>query len=355
MGQSEWKSSYDDADRFAGVKKVFARIFGDGENPLAWGFSFVSLFGMRYKIHLALVVYLLAQLIFTLPGHKSGPIFVVPSLIAMVVLALLHEMAHAFVGKRNGGENEHRMLWMLGGLEPTQFDDPNERGELRTALAGMALHVALIPVFVIPLVLLTGTWNTTIFNPLSPSLSIPSLMLESSQTTPWWLVVIWSFHVVNLIILMCNLIPMAPFDAADVLRILMSRKHGDLVARHKVAFAGLWVATGVGLIGLLFVDAKILLGIAILSGIVCTIERRRIQFLGGESMYAGFKSEALDAGSFAPDQSKAPSTKLEPDSESDLDAILEKISISGIESLSRKERRTLKKATESSRNTEGTD
>jgi hypothetical protein len=48
-----------------------------------------------------------------------------------------------------------------------------------------------------------------------------------------------------------------------------------------------------------------------------------------------------------------PQRKPDTPDQAELDRILEKISSSGIESLSRGERRTLKKATESSRNSEG--
>jgi len=349
MGQPEWKSSYDDdGDRFAGIKKVLARIFGDGENPLAWGFPFVRLAGVGFKIHLLMVVYLLAQLIFTMPGHKAGAVFVIPNLIAMVVLVLLHELAHAHVARRNGGQSDQRMLWPLGGLEPARFEDEDPKAELRTALAGAALNLALIPLFALPLVLLTGSWDATIFNPLSPSSSIHNLILASDQTTPWWLVTIWAFHVVNLIILAANLIPMHPFDGATVLRIVLSKNRGDLAARQLTAFSGLWVATAVGLVGMIFADAKMLLAIAIVSGIVCTLERRRLQFLDYAQMVPGYST---DPKADEPTHKSEPST---PDHAppADLDQILEKISISGIESLTRRERRTLKKATESSRNSE---
>ncbi len=347
MAQPEWKSSYNDpGDRFAGIKKVLARIFGDGENPLAWGFPFITIAGIKIKIHLLMVVYLLAQLIFTMPGHNAGPVFVIPILIAMIVLVVLHELSRAYVARRNGGLVNHIMLWPLGGLEHPQFEDHNPKAELRTALAGQALHLALIPFFLIPLVLLTGSWDAVVFNPFSPSSSIHTLFLASDQTTPWWLITIWAFHVVNLVIFAANLIPMYPFAAATVLRIILQKNQGDLPARHATAFSGLWVATAVGLVGIVFADAKVLLSIAIVAGIVCTIERRRVQFLDYAQMVPGMPR-------FKPDEPSepAPSSPSQPD-QADLDRILKKISDTGIESLSRAERRTLKKATESSRKSE---
>ncbi len=354
MDQPEWKSSYDnDGDRFAGIKKVLARIFGDGENPLAWGFPLITIKGIHIKIHLIMVVYLLAQLIFTMPGHNAGAIFVVPILGAMVILALLRELAKAHIARRNGAQINHIMLWPLGGLEQPQFDDqfdhePEPKAELRTALAGTALHLVLIPIFLIPLVVLTGSWQSIIFNPFSPSFSIHDLVLASDQTipqTPWWLVTIWAFHVVNVIILIANFIPMYPFDAATILRLILTNKQGDLAARHTTAFSGLWVATAVGLVGIIFVDAKMLLAIAIVAGIVCTIERRRLQFLDYAQMVPGYpKSD--------PNQDSNPESAPEQPNHADLDRILEKISTTGMDSLSRSERRTLKKATELSRKTE---
>ena len=117
MGQSEWKSSYDDdGDRFAGIKKILARIFGDGENPLAWGFTLFSISGTKYKIHILLVVFLLTQLIFTLPGHKVGAVFMVPMLFAMVVLVFAHELAHVFVARRGAVSPSSECSGLWGGL-----------------------------------------------------------------------------------------------------------------------------------------------------------------------------------------------------------------------------------------------
>lgn len=351
MGQQEWKSSYDDdADRFAGIKKVLARIFGDGENPIAWGFPVAKIKGISIRVHLIMVVYLLSQLIFTMPGHKAGAMFVIPSIIAVIVLVVLREAAGVYVALRNGASCERIMLWPLGALETPKFEDETTtKIELQTALAPTAFHLACIPVFLIPLVLLTGSTQAGAFNPFSPSSSIYTLTLQDSNTTPWWLVTIWSFHVVNLIILVMNLIPMYPLDGGNILRILFERTKNNLDAHHASAYTGLWVATAVGLLGLLFSDAVMLLAVAIVAGIVCTIERRRAQFLGHASMIPGFPDPSINSDEVDP--KPAVKAKAEPDLEH-LDAILQKISDSGIESLTRTERRTLKKATESSRNTE---
>ena len=72
MGERDWQSSeFDRHDRLAGIKHALARIFGDGENPLAWGFRLGALGTTPIKIHLLFVVYLLVELIFTLPGNRS--------------------------------------------------------------------------------------------------------------------------------------------------------------------------------------------------------------------------------------------------------------------------------------------
>lgn len=351
MGQSEWKSSYDDdGDRFAGIKKILARIFGDGENPLAWGFPIARFKGISIRIHLIMVVYVLAQLIFTMPGHNAGAIFVLPILIALVVLVSLREAVGAIISIRNGATCDRIMLWPLGALESPTFDEETAHMvELRSALAPTAFHLACVPLFLIPLVLFTGSMQAAIFNPFSPSSSIYTLTLPESNTIPWWLVTIWSFHVVNLILLVLNLIPMYPLDGGNILRILLQRSKSTLAAHHAAAFAGLWVATVVGLIGIMFSDATTLLAIAIVAGIVCTIERRRVQFLGHASMVPGFPEPSISSEHTDPEP--APKEKAMPAQE-DLDAILQKISDSGIDSLSKSERRTLKKATESSRKTE---
>lgn len=349
MNDRDWQSSYgsEEGDRFAKPKAILARIFGDGENPLAWGFTVFTIKGIRVRIHLLFIIYLLSVLIFTLPGNRDGLIFVWPRLLAMVTLVLAHEFGHCIVCRRIGGQANEIMLWPLGGLAMCTIPE-DWKSELKVALAGPMVNLVLVPVFAIPLYILTGTGSSLAFNPISFGASSTELVLVSGQAT-WWLEVIRAFYSMNLVLLVFNLlIPMYPLDSARILQAILWKRTNQSNAMWQAVTVGLFVATGLVLAGFIFSDGGMLLAIGIFGGIYCTMERRRLQFLQYGDMIPGLAGEGeawknTDSGAVVDDEDE----EIIPQAE--LDRILEKISESGIESLSRKDRRSLKRATESSR------
>lgn len=351
MSESQWKSSYDDdqGDRFAKVKLILARIFGDGENPLAWGFTLFSFNGIRVRIHLLFIVYLLTELIFTLPGNREGFVFVWPRLVAMITLVMLHEIGHCVMCRRVGGKAHEIMLWPLGGLAMCDIPD-DWKSELKVALAGPMVNLILVPIFAVPLYILTGTLSSLAFNPLGMGSNATVLTLVSGETT-WWLIALGGFYSINMILLVFNLlIPMYPLDGARALQAILWKRSSQNKSMWTTTNVGLGVAIVLGIIGFVFEDASILVAIAIFGGLVCSMQRRRLQFLRYGEMTPGISgdgsSEAWKKASIVDEDDQ------EVISQAELDRILAKISISGIESLSRKERRSLKRATETSRKTQ---
>jgi len=353
MARRDWPSSYPpDQDRLAKAKAIMARIFGDGQNPLAWGFTLFTIHGTRVRLHLLFVVYLLIELIFTLPGNREGFVFVLPRVIAMLLLVLVHELAHAAVCKRSGGHAPELMLWPLGGLAPLETPD-DWRTRLKVALAGPAINLLLVPVFGIPLYMLTGDAWSLLMSPMGDASSV--LTLETGRTT-WWLVALGAFYSVNLLLLVFNLLlPMYPLDAARAMEAILSRSRSDHQAMWLTTNVGLGVSTAVGLAGIVFEDGAWLLTLAIVCGLFCSAQRRRLQFLASGDMFPGMGGSF--AGAADPDAwKKGPGIGRVVDddeeeiiSQEELDRILAKISHKGMGSLSRRERRTLKRATESSR------
>lgn len=346
MSDRDWQSSYppEGGDRLAKAKAIMARIFGDGENPLAWGFTLFSIKGIRVRIHLLFVIYLLSELIFTLPGNQEGLLFVWPRLVAMVTLVLLHEFGHCIMCRRIGGRADEIMLWPLGGLAMCTVPE-DWKSELRVSIAGPMVNLLLIPVFAIPLYIATGSLSSLGFNPMTLGTSSMPLTLVSGETT-WWLVVLGAFYSMNLVILVFNVfVPMYPMDSARILQALLWKRSSHSKSMFLTVNIGLGVATALGLIGIVFQDGKMLLAIAIFGGIVCSMEKRRLQFLQHGEMIPGLSGEG--------EAWKKAALVDEDDEEvvqqEELDRILAKISDSGMESLSRKERRMLKRATESSR------
>lgn len=349
MSDRDWQSSYpqDGGDRLAKPKAILARIFGDGENPLAWGFTIFTIKHIRVRIHLLFIVYLLAELIFTMPGNHAGLVFVLPRLVAMLLLVTAHEFAHCIVCRRIGGKANEIMLWPLGGLAMCKVPD-DWKSELKVALAGPMFNLAIVPFFALPLYLLTGTLSSLSFNPLMLGSSATVLILKTGETT-WWLETLRAFYSINFVLLLFNLlIPMYPLDSARALHAILWKKTTQSKAMWQTVNIGLGVATVMGLIGILFEDGMMLLTIAILGGIVCSMERRRLQFLQYGEMVPGLSGEG-ESWKTGATEAVVDDDDEEIIPQAELDRILAKISDTGIVSLSRKERRSLKRATESSR------
>lgn len=339
---TQWRDSYERQDRLEPAKRVMARVFGDGENPLAWGFTALSIRGLKVRLHLLFIGYLLAELIFTLPGHKAGVVFVAPGLAAVVGVVIGRELARAWVCRRAGCEIDELMLWPVGSLAPVE-PGGDTRARVLTAVTPVAAQLGFLVPIAAALWIVTGTPGSLVFNPLSPASALPGLTLADGLT-PWWLVALWSVHVVNIAIVLINLLPMPPLDAGLVLGALLSRTSPDLTARSTLAIVGMVTATLVGLVGIVFEDATVLLGVAIVCGLVSSFERQRLNFLKTAEPEPWAAPDPGPAGSDGADR--------RPDPE-EVDRVLAKVSSSGMKSLSRRERRVLKEATRSSRGSDG--
>ncbi len=339
---------------------VLGRVLGDGENPLRWGLPLGRVAGVRVRVHWLFVVFVLSQVIFTLPRHQTGVGFVLPLMAALFVLALLHEFGHCVACRRVGGEADEIVLWPLGGLAACR--PPHDwRAELWTTLGGPLVNAALLPVFAGVLIAVSGSWRAAFPNPLDPGGSV--LDLEAAHgSMPWWLIGLWSLHIANLVLLAFNmLVPMYPMDAGRVLHCLLWRRVGYHRALWVTVHVGLAAAAGMLLAGLALADGKMLLAVGLFGGVVCWLERRRVQFLAGAE--PGLDAPARPAiqhpaGYLELDRDDEPAGDAPPDARGtddeggEVDRILEKISRSGMDALTAREKRVLKRATERSRETE---
>ena len=325
------------------TRAVLARIFGEGENPLSYGLPIGRLGATRVRVHLLFVVYLLSVLIFTLPGHQMGVVFVLPMLGSLCIVVCAHELGHWFVCRRQGGHTDELMLWPLGGLaEPT----PPHAWEpvFRAAIGGVLVQLLLFPVLGGAVFLLTGTLGSLVFNPLSIAQRIGEIQLRAG-TTPWWLVGVWSLYAVNTIVLIANLIPMFPLDAGRALQAVLWRFYGNTRSVWIAVHVGLVCAVVLVFVGATMADGKVLLALGIFGGLVCIGERRKLQFLRYADMIPGFSADQpVDPVVGDPEPGGLDSDEV--------DRVLAKISAEGIGSLSRSERALLKRATENSRKPE---
>ncbi|MGN6664727.1 MAG: site-2 protease family protein [Solirubrobacterales bacterium] len=161
------------------------------------------------------------------PGIAPVAAYGLGLLSALLLFAsiLLHELGHAIVARRHGVEIEEIDLWLLGGVARMGGYPKQALDELRFALAGPAVRLAIA--------LLFGAID----------LALPS-------SAPRWLeAVVFYQAFVNAAILAFNLLPAFPLDGGRVTRALLWRWRGDISFATATA-AAIGRGLGYGMIGL---------------------------------------------------------------------------------------------------------
>ncbi len=117
---------------------------------------------------------------------------------------LAHELGHAVVARRVGLRVHGITLWLLGGVAQLGDEPASPRDELRVAIVGPAISLALAIGFGLVAVALGAVG--------APMLAV---------AVAGWLAI------VNIVLALFNLIPAAPLDGGRVLRALLWRRHGN--------------------------------------------------------------------------------------------------------------------------------
>jgi Zn-dependent protease/predicted transcriptional regulator len=116
------------------------------------GLPIARLFGIEIRVSftwaiLVAIVTLLGaqQVALTAPGLAAPVQWLIGVAIAVgfLVSVIVHELAHALVGRRYGVESTTIVLGFVGGLAPLSIQAPTPRNELVIALAGPLLSLAL--------------------------------------------------------------------------------------------------------------------------------------------------------------------------------------------------------------------
>jgi stage IV sporulation protein FB len=342
--QDRQYGSTDGGGRFGGAVR---RIFGDGENPLNWALPLYTLWGITVKVHIFYVVYIIIQLIRSIPHTELGLVYASIWMGTLFVLVLLHEYGHCIACRRVEGDADRILMWPLGGLAYC-MPPHNWRAHLITALGGPMVNVILWPVLGAMLWLATGSWSSIIFNPFDAA-HVLSLLNTRSGVQPLWLVILWYFYFMNAALLAFNmLLPMYPMDAGRVLQTLIWRSTSYARSMRIATLSGMIVAGFLAVFAItLRGEGTLLLAIAIFGGITCWLERRRIAFETAGSIegydfsrgYAGMP----DAHSPRAGRAAERRRKREAKEAAELERILDKIKTSGMGRLSGREKRFLER------------
>lgn len=338
-------------DGGGGVRAVFRRIFGNGENPFDWALPLYTAWGIRVRIHLVFILMIIAELLWSLPGGTLGWSFKAIGLGTLFLLVLLHEYGHCIACRRVGGSADQILLWPLGGLA---FCAPphNWKAEFITVIGGPLVNVILLPVLGGTLLALGQHRDVLLFNPFNPSGVITGLSI-SNGTTPLWLVGVWWAYYMNLLLLAFNmLLPMYPMDAGRIFHTLLWRRIGYRNALDITTKVGIGLAIAVFVFAATDPGQSRLMMVAFFGLGSCWMERRRLAMMTSDPSLADYDFEAGYAGLPAVDDDDRAAKvrdrrrKQEQDDQAELDRILAKIAATGMGSLSRAERRWLERATE---------
>ncbi len=185
-----------------------------------------------WLIIVALVFVSLATSLFptTNPGLSTSAYALMATVAALVFFASLtaHELGHAVQARREGMHIDGITLWVFGGVARFSGTFPSAVAELRIALAGPAVSLALGLAFL-------GA---------ALALDLPS----GVDGVVFWL------GQINLTLLVFNLLPALPLDGGRVLRALLWMRRDDFSAATRTAaalgrsFGQLMVAAGLVLV-----------------------------------------------------------------------------------------------------------
>lgn len=161
-------------------------------------------------------------------GYSIGAYWTAGLATAVVFFASLiaHEMGHALVARRDGVLVEGITLWLFGGVAKLRGDATSARSELRIALAGPVVSVALAGAYAL----------------LNAAFAATSSDLIAGVF--YWLARI------NLVLAAFNMVPAFPLDGGRVFRAWLWRKRGRERATQVAALVGqgfgfLLIAVGV--------------------------------------------------------------------------------------------------------------
>jgi Zn-dependent protease len=323
-----------------GVGQVLITLFF-GSVPIG------SLFGIRIRIHATLLWFI--GLTIALGAGREGLFklhYRLISMGALFLMVLMHEFGHCFASRWVGGDPDEIVMHPLGGL--AMANAPQRWGaKLITVIGGPAVNVVICAVAA---ALLYFVSNVTVnLNPFNP---FPSRVLPYTTFTvyAWW-VFYTSYY-----LLLFNLLPIFPLDGGQIVQAVLWKFVGYYRSMLIACNTGIAGAT-LGAIFSLITGQVGLLILAIWGALSCYRLKQGVRDVGpygaddGPDYSASLRMndaprKRLNRRSIKQAQKRAAAEQAE---QAKIDAILEKVSAHGMQSLTWWEKRTLRKATERQR------
>ncbi len=194
-------------------------------------------FGIDVKVHWTFFLLLLVfgYFAYQRSGSLASALVTVGLIVALFVFVLLHEFGHSLVAQRLGIEIPDITLLPLGGLARMKTLPEKPADEVKIAIAGPLVNVALAVIFFV-LAYLFGAG-------LPNYRGVPSGPISVGEILAY-------FALTNVVLAVFNMIPAFPMDGGRVLRGLLATRMGtvratDVSAAVGQAFAFLFVVFGI--------------------------------------------------------------------------------------------------------------
>ncbi len=342
------------------------------DNPINWSFKIGRLFAIDIRIHIAFVICAVVLVWMEIPKGDSAPTWTLGRALVdalgmyamLFFIVLVHEFGHCFGARYTGGEADEILLWPLGGL--ASVNPPhNATAHMITTVAGPMVNVLFCMICTVILVLWTGTLGAVPWNPLHPTIPVDRSLLFTVSTAQIW---VMRFFGISYFILLINLLPIFPFDGGRVVQAWLWPRKGYASSMAIATGTGMVGAIIVGLFGLFAEQSWLLLMIAIFGYMTCWQTRRMLreggEFGGGEFGYdfsQGYTSldredtRERKPGFFERRRARKAAIREErwrqrqEEQQREVERILSKISRSGVNSLTSRERRVLEQETKRQR------
>jgi Zn-dependent protease/CBS domain-containing protein len=192
-----------------------------------------NLFGVPVRLHFTFVLLVIFLVVTDLGAHQTNGSYAI-FLVGLFASVLLHEMGHAFVGRRFGVKTTEIVMFPIGGLSRMErMLQPTE--ELLIAIAGPVVNLLL---------------SFGIFMYMySMHLAVPIRLADLLQPTDANALARLAYG--NLVLAGFNLLPAFPMDGGRILRALLSYIRPEDEATRLAAWLGRMLAISIALYGLL--------------------------------------------------------------------------------------------------------
>ena len=318
---------------------------------LSWSLPLGTFFGIRVQASFWLLLLVAMDLLYAL--HTGSLVLAVLAIAGVLAALLVHEFGHRLSAQLVGGRHDDFLMWPAGNMLPPTH--PPAAWPMFAAQGGGILANALVAMFVGTVISIN--WHVT---PLSPSAIFGQLQPDATAMflTPNFLAAaLYMFCVANIFLVAVNLLPFYWFDGAYLLQAILWPMTGAYKSVDFTCLTGMVVAV------LLFMLAAY--GMNVIGMLVCAMlffdslqRRRALQVDGPGTIDQLISSSANISDLPGPKRKRLLQRWLHWIGRRDhrarkeqqmVDKILEKVSEKGMHSLTRREKRILRRATQRQR------